>query len=266
MNKKPVIVYCDDKQSWIDLFETNHKKDFDIRSTNNGKEFLATLNELQKQGDPPDIILIDLFHPKYNNPEEQEKWEPKGKVAIEELEAAIKDAKRHIYDVWEPYGLDMLEKARSLFPDTPIAIYTQQGVSVINDDGLVKVSNLKGEWLLKGRHDYYESARLRNMLANTTLERNKMTDDDIRTEIKAAKDEISVELTNHHESIARRRAEIFQYTSLGLAILIFITPFIIFMVVGRGIDYFLTFGASLSMAFMPKIASFIERIVTRETK
>jgi hypothetical protein len=69
-------------------------------------------------------------------------------------------------EAWEPRGYLLLEGARKLCPDTPIAIYTEQGLTLADDDELKMVSKNKGEWFLKGKNDFYEDYRLNSMLTS----------------------------------------------------------------------------------------------------
>jgi len=168
MVKKPVIFYIDDKDKWLNGFFMNHHKDFDIERFTKDTDFRKRLADVQGTENQPDIILIDLFHPKENRSQtEQKAAEIKGQAAIDRLDATIDEVKQPIYYAWEPYGFNMLQFARKLYPETPIAIYTQQGLSVVGDDKLAEVSKLRGEWLLKGRDKTYESYKLQNMLEQT---------------------------------------------------------------------------------------------------
>ena len=171
MDKKPFVFYCDDKEQWIKKFKSRHRKQFEIKSITKGLDFKQSLEKLLEQGREPDVILIDLFHPKYgddDDPAEKEKAEREGNAAIDELEAAVKKAREYIYKAWDPYGLDMLEQARDLCPDIPIVVYTQQGLALVNENELGRASDAKGEWLLKGRDAHYESITI-----NKILEKNK---------------------------------------------------------------------------------------------
>lgn len=176
-----MIYYIDDKKNWRDKFFENHHKEFEIYSFGIDTEFKDQLVEAKGKEGGPDIILIDLFHPrKHTDIDKQKKAEDKGNKAIELLEKAINDSKLPIYEAWEPYGFEMLKFAREHYPNTPIAIYTQQGLSVVEDTDLKTVSELKGEWLLKGRDPIYEKFRLEDMLnqnealKNSEIKRLKM--------------------------------------------------------------------------------------------
>jgi hypothetical protein len=226
VDKMGFILYCDDNPKWIADFERNHSDRFEIKAISNGTDFEPTLRTLINQNKVPDIILIDLFHPKHNDRSKQKEMEIEGKAAIVRLEKAIGEARIPIYAAWEAYGLDMLKQARKLCPDTPIAIYTQQGLSIVRDDELIRVSESKGEWLLKGRDKFYEDKRLRNMLATRS--------------------------TQHYAMITKR-------VLWSLSVMVFVGFFIYSWVVNKRIDYILSFGASLSIALMPSVISILER-------
>lgn len=161
---KPVVLYIDDKRRWLNEFETNHSSDYHLVLVQEAKDFEPTLKKMIASGHEPDIILIDLFLPKHNDKALRDKFEIPGNDAIDKLEATIQEVRVPIFEAWEPYGVDMLRNARKLLKDAPIIIYTQQGVSVVKDDQLREVSELHGEWLLKGRDSYYESMRISALL------------------------------------------------------------------------------------------------------
>ena len=168
MNKKPFILLCEDKPEWIEKFLKDHSEEYHIEILNDAQDFTKKLQELKEQKRIPDIILIDLFHPKHADEELQKNLADKANAEIERLENEIERIRETIYAAWEPYGLDMLKQVRDLelFHDTPIAIYTQRGLSIVGAKELETVSKAGGEWLLKGRSKEYESDRLNRMLKN----------------------------------------------------------------------------------------------------
>jgi len=224
MGKKPLIFFCDDKKKWTDQFTERHKENFEIITTNKGSDFLKELKAFVKRGQVPDIILIDLYHPKFDDVDKQAKLNPVGEAAIARLETTIKNEKIPILETWEPLGYFLLENARKLCPDTPIAIYTEQGLTLANNDELKKVSEAKGEWFLKGTKGIYEDDRLDRML-NANLYVNTT-----------------------------------RITLWTLAVVIIIAALAYSFIVERGIDYTISFGATLvsfAIAVMPRIISYI---------
>jgi len=165
MNKKPIILFCDDKLKWTEQFYGRHHEEFDIRTTNDALAFKRGLCAMQEQGEVPDIILIDLYHPNGDpKSDEQIKLEVEGQKAISQLEKDIKKAKNIILKTWSPYGYVLLEQARALCPVTPVAIYTEQGLTLADNEELELVSRSGGEWFLKGKTVFYENLRLEKML------------------------------------------------------------------------------------------------------
>jgi len=170
VSKKHIII-CDDKPKWTERFEKEHSGEFEVDTYNDSVKFMKELRELKKRGQTPDIILIDLFHPN----DASEDVIKEGEEAIEKLNTTIKEVRDPIYKAWDPNGFDLLEQARKLFPDTPIAIYTEQGVSVADDKELERVSKAEGEWLLKGKNKNYESIRINNLMEKTCEQDSNMT-------------------------------------------------------------------------------------------
>lgn len=174
MNKKPLIFFCDDKPKWTTQFNARHGERFDIRTTNNTMEFRSVLSAMIKQGEIPDIILIDLYHPNGDpNSDEQKQLGEEGQKAIVQLEEDIKKAKKLVLKAWNPWGYELLEQARTLCSDTPIAIYTEQGLTLADDDELERVSKSDGEWFMKGKTVFYENLKLEKMLPNQYITTKK---------------------------------------------------------------------------------------------
>jgi len=252
MSNKPFIFFCDDKPKWTGLFKNRHggnlknaeieelknhkeipltngdsEKGFDVETINSSTDFQPKLRELLKTGKKPDIILIDLYHPKSAD----QSIIAEGEAAIIELEEAIKKAKAPITKAWSPQGFEMLRDARKLCPDTPIAIYTEQGLTIASDEELRMVSEQRGEWMLKGQNKFYETCRLRSMLAS-----------------------------KHYAKTTRNALWIF-------SAIIFFAALVYSYVVEQNIMSVLSFGATLTsllLAIMPSVITFFERR-TRKT-
>jgi hypothetical protein len=227
MAKKPFIFFCDDKPKWTDKFKERHGNDFDIVTTNESNNFVNKLAELIKAGRVPDIILIDLYHPRDNENEELRRLlNQEGQAAINRLTCAIIDEKVHVLNAWQPLGYSMLEQARKLCPNTPIAIYTEMGLTLANNDELDKVSKAKGEWFMKGTEGLYEDDRLRCMLN-----------------------------TNLYDKITR-------HTLWTLAVTIIVAVAVYLVIVKKELDFSLslvTTLTSIAVAVMPKVISYLVR-------
>jgi len=228
MNKKPLIYFCDDKKKWTDIFTERHGKEFEIETTNSSRDFKLILEDLIRRDKKPDVILIDLYHPRTDD----QTIIKAGEAAIEQLKAAIEGSKGPIHRAWNPDGFNMLKEARKLCPDIPIAIYTEQGLTLAGDPELQKVSDENGEWMLKGQGDFYEAYRLRTMLAG-----------------------------KHYASITQKALFI-------LSAIIFVSALAYSYFVERSIMNVLSFGAtltSLSLAIMPYIITYIDRRTRKGT-
>jgi hypothetical protein len=200
------IFYIDDKQKWLDAFRARHHEEYEIKTVKTFKAFKEHLEAVKGTTDAPDIILIDLFHPRHTCDTEQEEdckgeghaeqkeADRKGEDAVLQLEEDIKTAKRPIYEAWRPYGVGMLDFARSLYPKTPIAIYTQLGALVFDsDEEMTKISKLHGEWLFKKKNidETYERLRLHRMLEKTNTLEDKATIKGLRAELERVRSELA---------------------------------------------------------------------------
>jgi len=171
-NRKPFIFLCDDKEKWTGLFKYRHggeltereieevaklikddteqirkhianrEEKFKVKTINVAKKFESTLKGLKKR---PDVILIDLYHPKTENMDVKKIGDEK----IKELEKTIEKTRGAITDAWTPTGLDLLYTARKECPNTPIVVYTERGLAYAGNRELGKVSHENAEWMIK---------------------------------------------------------------------------------------------------------------------
>ncbi|MDR3763009.1 MAG: hypothetical protein P4M01_02830 [Acidobacteriota bacterium] len=166
------ILFLDDKRTWLDNFQQQHGDEYDLTLVASGREFDLRLERMVAEGHPPDVVLIDLYHPKYpDDPARQAELTTAGDAAIQDLEAAIQKARGPILAAWDPYGVEILERARKFLDsrghgDIPLVIYTQQGLTIASNEELKRVSQLRGEWLIKNKSNAdYESHRLNEMIS-----------------------------------------------------------------------------------------------------
>ena len=227
MSKKPTIFFCDDREKWTDQLQEWHSAEFDITTINDGGEFRTTLRGLIDQGSPPDIILIDLFHP--HGPPAATEVVTQGNAAMEKLNEENKIARNDINAAWHSLGFELLKQARDLCPDIPVAIYTEHGLSIATNDDLDRVSGFNGEWFLKGKGKVYEQNRLHDMLAT---KRN---------------------------SEAIRNWQATRKWLWSLSVVILIVSFSYLWMANKPVDdYFLSFIISQAVAYMPKFISDME--------
>ena len=226
---KPLIVLWEDKEDVLQAFRNNHAEYYDIFATPDGNEFWNKLLELSKQHTSPDVIVIDLSHPISTGipPEVLEQLDQRR----EDTDATIKKLNLLYNQYHEKTGFDMIERARRLFSDTPITAYTSQfGTLQLADEDLVHLSKQNCSLLLKKKPAFYEHQRIDEM-----MESAKKT---------------------------KQNANITKYTSWVLAVIVFILPLICSWLLGKSIDFLVSFLASLPLVVLPFIASRIERIMS----
>ncbi|MBN2039462.1 MAG: hypothetical protein JW864_05440 [Spirochaetes bacterium] len=228
---KPTILYCDDKKKWLNLFKERHKGQYTIISTERASELSIKLQDMVNNKIPPDIILIDLYHSRFDDPAVQEQHNLAGQAAIDKLETVKKEVRVPINEAWNPEGYKMLEFARSILKEAhyesiPIAIYTEQGLSIATNEELETVAKFDGQWLIKGSTHNYESFRLKELLNEGR----------------------------------KKRVYTKTYTMLsvfGVLLLIFTSMYSYF--VNRIPDFLVSFLSSAIIAIIPVIASFVLR-------
>jgi CheY-like chemotaxis protein len=108
------------------------------------------VGKLHNMKRPPDLLLLDLYHPRIDG----EDFEQKQEIAEQELaklDEQIKITKAAVEEVWSPAGLDVLKNIRQDFnaEELPIIIYSQRGLFLLDDEKVRQVDENDAEWLLK---------------------------------------------------------------------------------------------------------------------
>jgi hypothetical protein len=159
------ILICDDQDIYIKNFIENHKDAFKITSEADIHKVFTRINEKK-----PDVLLIDLYHPKDNLPD----FEVRKSIANEELKNLDKQiliTKKAVDNVWVPLGIDILEQVRAKFDaeDLPVIIYTQRGFILVEDEQIRRVERFKGFWMQKK----VNQASTEKVILNRILEKNR---------------------------------------------------------------------------------------------
>ena len=146
MNKK-VIVYCDDQQRFRDQFVQRHGARFDIITLADPADLFRTVERLKKL---PDLILLDLYHPREDSSNQEEKVALAEK-SLTKLDTQIAETNAAVLDAWEPEGLDVLKLMREKYPknEQPIVIYSQKGLMLLSDEQLLEAELNGADWLIK---------------------------------------------------------------------------------------------------------------------
>lgn len=142
-----VVVFCDDQDRFRTEFEKNHKDYYDIINVDNTDNLIQVLDNLKKL---PDIVLLDLYHPRDHNDDFEER-RLKAEAELTKLDEQIEITNQAVLEVWEPHGIEILKSIRLKYPvhKLPVAIYTQKGLILLEDNKLREVEQLGAHWLLK---------------------------------------------------------------------------------------------------------------------
>ena len=172
MNKRSVV-YCDDQQLFLDQFRNRHDQYYEIDDVNDTRE-LAEL--LKPPADLPDLVLLDLYHPRDNEPD----FEERRKAAVDsltKLDEQIEETNQAVLAAWEPRGLELLKLLRVDYgypPEKlPIVIYTQKGLLLLDDSQLREVELHSAHWLLKDRLSAHTEEIRIDRIINSDLERTR---------------------------------------------------------------------------------------------
>lgn len=144
---KFVVLLCDDQARFRDEFIRKHQAHYDIITVEDSASVIDKINQLK---DLPDIVLLDLYHPKDDN-SDFERRRLRAEAELSKLDQQIEITNQAVLDTWEPHGIDVLRALRQQYPmhKLPIAMYTQKGMILLSDDQLRAVEQFDGHWLLK---------------------------------------------------------------------------------------------------------------------
>jgi CheY-like chemotaxis protein len=146
MNKK-TIVYCDDQQRFRDLFLQRHGSRYDIVTLSDPADLLKTVEQLKKL---PDLILMDLYHPRDDDPN-HEKKKALAEISLAKLDAQLEETNKAVLSAWEPEGLEVLKLIRGKYSksELPVVIYSQKGLMLLSDQELLDAEINGADWLIK---------------------------------------------------------------------------------------------------------------------
>jgi len=144
--RKPKVLYCDDQQSFRDDFVRRHSNNMEIKTLSDIGE---VINALDSTNFKPDILLLDLYHP-LNIANQQEKAALAQKK-LEELRDKITEVKKFVDQAWAPAAIDVLREIRRKYKASklPVLVYTQRGLSFMDDKQLREVEKMDADWLIK---------------------------------------------------------------------------------------------------------------------
>jgi CheY-like chemotaxis protein len=145
------VWYLDDNHDYLNRFKERHNKHFSTTPFNNVVELLERLRKI-KYGDEcfPDILLVDLYAPLSKFEVNLNLLDETNK-RLKEFFQMEKKLKTYVDSAWEPYGVEIVDSVREHYSneELPIAIYTQRGLVLLEDEFIIELEKLGISWLLK---------------------------------------------------------------------------------------------------------------------
>lgn len=147
--RKKLVVYCDDQKRFLDEFIKRHEKFYEIHPLGDTRELLPTIEGLKEL---PDLVLLDLYHPKGQDDSFEEK-KAEAENSLAKLDAQIAQTNKAVLEAWEPRGIEVLKQLREKYSENrlPVVIYTQKGLLLLEDNQLREIEQNGGSWLLKSK-------------------------------------------------------------------------------------------------------------------
>lgn len=163
------ILICDDQKRFIDEFKMKHGSTYHIMDE------METRRLLQKiQSYKPDILLLDLYYPRDNNPDFEER-RLRAEAELDKLKIQIEHTKKAVEVTWEPLGINILKEIRKHYDSKklPVIIYTQRGLFLLDDKEVREVTENKGHWMLKHEYSAHTEQTIIDGIINDSKKLNK---------------------------------------------------------------------------------------------
>jgi len=147
-----VVWYLDDSRHWLDTFQEHHGEEFEIHPFDNVAKFLKRLQAVSAGApDFPSIVLLDLYMP-LSEFEVDRDLLRETERRVERFFDMEKELRGYVDAAWRPFGVEIINTVRDCYPeDLPIAIYTQRGLVLLNDELIRDLERLGVSWVLKDR-------------------------------------------------------------------------------------------------------------------
>lgn len=201
---KRKILYCEDQENYRQHFENNHKDNFEIELISNLRELLSKLKGMDKL---PDLLLLDLYHPRGSR--NQEKNAETANLKLKELREKTKEVKEYVDKAWAPDALEVLREIRRYYTSQqlPVLIYTQRGLLLLDDLQVREVEKLEAGWLIKDSERITpttEELRIERFIARCKKYNDKSNNSLITPFISMSFDKRDYDINNYFMSILKR--------------------------------------------------------------
>jgi CheY-like chemotaxis protein len=146
MPRKRILI-CDDQQKFIDAFKDAHKDHYKIEEETDIRKLAERI-----EGNVPDLILLDLYHPKDDKKDFVQRLE-EAEEQLEKLDEQIETTKKAVKDAWDSLGIKALKHIREKYGEIPIVIFSQTGPILLDDEEIQSVITNDGYFMLKKEHN-----------------------------------------------------------------------------------------------------------------
>lgn len=147
---RPAVWFYDDEERWLERFTDAHRRSFEITTFDEPGKLLKALLAARKRGTQPDIILSDLYSLRDGIPPELRGDASRCSTTILSAE---RDLREYVNAAWHPGGVDIVETVREVYSprDLPIAMHTQQGLVLLQDELIQRLESYGVGWVIKNR-------------------------------------------------------------------------------------------------------------------
>lgn len=146
------VLFCDDEEFQREKFLQTHNGSAFHITTEANIDILPT--KLSTMESLPDLLVLDLFHPRPSvNPVQAKHLNDECNKTVEEIKKLLIKARGQIDPLFAPRAIDMVREIRKYdrFKKLPILLYTRYGIVTVNDDEMREAISVGANWMLKGR-------------------------------------------------------------------------------------------------------------------
>lgn len=149
---KKHIMLCEDQESYRIEFIKNYKKYYKISVVTDINNLIEELYKKKKQKDFPDLLLLDLYHPKYEGTNIKKQID-----SVTALDKKIKSTNKIFGNILLPKGLEILKNLRTRkafrYGKLPIAIYTKKGLALLDEKEIISADKHNAHWIIKENNE-----------------------------------------------------------------------------------------------------------------
>lgn len=169
------VLYCDDEADVQSAFLTRHPNLL-VTPVRDIHSVASKLSEMRPR---PDLVVLDLYHTNASpGSEDAARVNAEVTERIGDVDRAVEALRKVVSKGKAPVALEVVRQIREeLHSDVPILLFTRQGLSLLEDQQLLRAVSHDAEWMLKGRSPEFERGKMEAYVRRYKLNRRRVKRD-----------------------------------------------------------------------------------------